>query len=74
MRPSGRYTHGPCGSSACFIQNVGRPLARIDRMKRPKRSARPPLRLGRIAGCLAGSEWQYRFGHIAVASSDVTIR
>jgi hypothetical protein len=44
------------------------------RMKRSKRSSRPALRFGMIAGRLARSPGQKRRGHSAVASSEVTIR
>ena len=43
-------------------------------MKRSKRSARPPLRFGMICGRVSRSLGQYRRGHSAVASSEVTIR
>jgi hypothetical protein len=57
-----------------LTHSVGRRLVLIERMKRAKRSARPPFRFAMIAGRFVRSAGQYRRGHMAVASSEVTMR
>ena len=72
--PDGRYRYGPCGSSACFTHRVGRRPGRRPRTKRSKRSSRPLLSRGRIAGRRVRAPRHSRGGQIAVASSALTVR